>query len=342
MKKTKKIIVVAYIFFSAFSVMHGQNNFNKVAQSGMQYLKIGVDAAMVGRGEAGISAVRGVSSMFWNPAGLSQMDGHELLFSHNAWIADISMNAAAIGLNFDNIGTFGLSVLWMDYGDLHKTSVATSTEEAAAYGYVDEGLYSPSDIAIGLAYSRKISDQFSFGGQVRYLYENYGSNKTISFSGEEEITDNILSAFCFDFGTLYYPGFKSLAISMSIQNFSSDLKYQQESFSTPLIFKIGTSFNVLDLFDNKSKSNLLLAIDAIHPRDFSERLNLGIEYDYLGLFQVRGGYRLNYDEVNFTTGAGVKYSISNTMGIKVDISYIIFSSGRFSWPLQLTARLIML
>ena len=56
-------------------------------------LKIGVDAEMVGRGEAGISSVKGVSAMFWNPAGLAELEDHEFLFSHNAWIADISMNA---------------------------------------------------------------------------------------------------------------------------------------------------------------------------------------------------------------------------------------------------------
>ncbi|MDP3147709.1 MAG: PorV/PorQ family protein [Ignavibacteria bacterium] len=339
MKKYNILIVSGLLFFCSFSFVNGQDNFNKVAQSGLQYLKIGVDAAMVGKGEAGISTVKGVSAMFWNPAGLADLNDKEILFCHNAWIADISMNVAAFGLTLENIGTFGVSLLWMDYGNLYKTSVATTIEESSEFGYVDEGTFSPSDIAVGLAYSKKISEQFSVGGQVRFLYENYGSNRTVTISGEDKNTDNIMSAFCFDIGTLYYPGFKSLAISMAVQNFSPDLKYQQESFSTPLLFKIGASMDLLDFYDENSKSNIMLAIDAIHPRDFSERLNVGLELDYLGMFQVRSGYRFNYDEGNFSAGAGLKYPLANTMQLRLDISYLIMSSGRFSHPLQLTAGL---
>lgn len=333
-------IIISTIILS--DTLFAQENFKKVAQSGMQYLKIGVDAEVVGRGEAGISCVKGVSAMFWNPAGLAELENPEIMFSHNAWIADISMNAAAVGINLQDLGVVGLNVLWMDYGELRRTSVASSIEQSAQYGYVDEGKFSPTDLAIGLAYSRKISSQFLFGGQIRYLYENYGSNRTVTISGSEVTTDNILSTFSFDFGTLYYPGIESLALSMSVQNFSTDLKYHQEAFSTPLTFKIGVSMNLLDLYDDQSRSSLLLAIDAVHPRDYSERLNIGMEYDYLGLFRLRGGYRINYDEGNFTAGAGVRYSISSTLGMRVDLSYIMTQKERFSWPLQITAGFILL
>ncbi|RJP69117.1 MAG: hypothetical protein C4539_08115 [Ignavibacteriales bacterium] len=337
MKNCNIFIIAILILFYSFNCINGQDNFNKVAQSGMQYLKIGVDAAIVGKGEAGISTVTGLSSMFWNPAGLSGIDNYEVMFSHNAWIADISMNTAAVGINVDNVGVFGLSVLWMDYGVLYKTSVATSIEESAALGYVDEGTFSPIDMAISLAYSKKISEQFSVGGQVRFLYEDYGTNETISLTGDISSTKNRMTAFCFDLGTIYNTGFKSLAFSMTIQNFSPDLRYQYEAFSTPLTFKIGASMNLLDFVDNTSRSKVMLAVDAIHPRDYSERLNVGLEYDHLGIFQLRGGYRMNYDEGNYTAGAGLKYSISNNVGVRLDMSYLILSSGRFSSPFQLTA-----
>ncbi len=342
MKKNIFVTVVYLSFLISADMLFGQDNFNKVAQSGMQFLKIGVDAEMVGKGEAGISDVKGASAMFWNPAGLAELENHEFMFSHNAWIADISMNAAAVAIDLQNLGVLGLNILWMDYGDLLKTSVASTIEESVQYGYIDEGKFSPTDLAFGLAYSKKVSSQFSFGGQIRYLYENYGSNKTISVTGAETNTDNILSAVSFDFGTLYYPGIESLALSMTVQHFSTDLKYEQEAFSTPLTFKIGVSMNLLDFYDNQSQSRLTLAIDAIHPRDYTERINIGMEYDYLGLFRIRGGYRMNYDEGNFTAGAGIRYSISNTLGMRMDVSYIMTNKNRFSWPLQITAGFILL
>jgi len=342
MKKNTFLIIVFTVCIINIGPLLGQDNFTKVAQSGMQYLKIGVDAEMVGRGEAGISDVKGVSAMFWNPAGLAELENHEIMFSHNAWIADISMNAAAVGIDLEDLGVVGFNLLWMDYGELFKTAVASTIEESAQYGYIDEGKFSPTDLAIGLAYSKKVSSQFSFGGQIRYLYENYGSNKTISITGTETNTDNILSALSFDFGTLYYPGIESLALSMTVQHFSTDLKYEQEAFSTPLTFKIGVSMNLLDFYDNQSQSRLTLAIDAIHPRDYTERINIGMECDYLGLFRIRGGYRMNYDEGNFTAGVGIRYSISNTLGMRMDVSYIMTNKNRFSWPLQITAGFILL
>lgn len=341
MTKRKISFIICVTILLSFNANYSQENFNKVAQSGMQYLKIGVGAEMVGRGEAGISLAKGTSAMFWNPAGLSELTFSEFFFSHNSWIADISLNAMGAGINLDNWGVFGASVIWMDYGELHKTSVAKSLEESAKDGYVDEGVFFPSDIAIGLTYSKKISTQFAFGAQIKYLYENYGSNITINTSGKESLTNNTFSAFCFDFGTLYYPGFKSLAVAMTVQNFSTNLKYEQESFSTPLTFKIGISMNILDFFENESRNSMLVALDALHPRDYSERLNIGLEYSYLGLFNIRCGYRMNYDIGNFTAGAGVRYSLSNNMGIKFDFSYMNENTGRLTSPLQISASLIM-
>ncbi|MBU4446743.1 MAG: PorV/PorQ family protein [Candidatus Marinimicrobia bacterium] len=332
-----QILIITCLFFT--SMLYGQENFKKVSQSGMQYLKIGVDAAMVGRGEAGISAIKGVSAIFWNPAGLSYLNGKEIFSTYNAWIADISLNAIAAGISFGKWGTLGLSVLWMDYGELYGTSVPTTVLESTELGYVDEGTFSPADIAIGLAYSRQISSQFAVGGHVRYLYENYGDNVIITTNGIEKNVDNIIHAFSFDLGTLYYPGFKSLAFSMSIQNFSPDIKFQQEAFSPPLTFKLGLSMDLLDFARESSHNTLLFAVDAIHPRDYSERLNIGIEYNYLGMFQLRGGYRMNYDEGTFTTGGGFLFPLNNSMQLRINISYIFITSDRFSSPMQVTVGL---
>ncbi len=341
MKKINKVFIsiLALCWILFISDIYSQDNFKKVAQSGMQYLKIGVDARMVGRGEAGISAVKGLSSIFWNPAGLSFIDDKEVYFSHNSWIADISMDAAAIGISFDNLGSFALSLVWMDYGTLKATSVATTTAGSNQLGYIDEGTFSPTDLAFGIAYSKKISEQFSVGGQVRYLYENYGHNVVVNTNGTNESVDNIVKGVAFDLGTIYYPGYKSFAFAMSIQNFSTDIKYEEESFGTPLTFKLGVSMNMLDIFDENNASKLLVAIDAIHPRDYTERLNLGIEYDYLGLIQLRSGYRLNYDIGNFTAGVGLNYSISNGMIVNLDMSYMVDATGRFTNPIQITAGL---
>jgi hypothetical protein len=188
-----------------------------------------------------------------------------------------------------------------------------------------------------LAYARKISSQFSIGGQIRYLYEYYGSNIIVTTDGDEVSVDNQIGTLSFDLGTRYHTDFKSLAFSMTIQNFSPDIKYHYESFSPPLIFKIGVSMDLLDLINNPSRSQLLLAVDALHPRDYSERINVGLEYDYLGMFKLRSGYRYNYDEGDFTFGGGLRYPLRSGLVLRCDISYLMMPADRFVSPMQITA-----
>ena len=47
---------------------------------------------------------------------------------------------------------------------------------------------------------------------------------------------------------------------------------------------------------------LLVSIDAIHPRDYTERINLGAEYVLMDMIALRAGYRFNYDEEGLTAG----------------------------------------
>lgn len=334
-KNTVKIRLIILIAIMLSNYTINASNLKKVAQSGMQYLKVGIDAKMVGRGEAGISLVDDVSSSFWNPAGLTNIRNQSYFFSHNSWIADISFDAFAMAFNFGNIGVVGFNALWVDYGELFKTSVAQTIEESSAQGYVDEGTFSPIDIALGISYARKISGQFSIGGQVRYLYENYGSNVIVTLDGDEKLKDNTISSLCFDLGTRYNTDFKSLAFSMTIQNFAPDMKYHYESFSPPLTFKMGVSIDLMDFYNETSKSQLLVAVDALHPRDYTERINVGAEYDYMGLFQVRSGYRYNYDEGNLSLGAGMRYSL-NGLRFRCDVSYLMMTENRFASPIQIS------
>ena len=54
------------------------------------------------------------------------------------------------------------------------------------------------------------------------------------------------------------------------------------------------------------KQSLRMALEALHPRSYPERLNFGLEYSFMDLGNVRLGYLFNYDERNLTYGAGIK------------------------------------
>jgi hypothetical protein len=80
---------------------------------------------------------------------------------------------------------------------------------------------------------------------------------------------------------------------------------------------------MLDFMGEHENSSLLLGVDALHPRDYTERVHVGLEYSYNEMVFLRGGYKTNYDEEGLTAGVGFNVK-SGTMGVKVGYSYSEF------------------
>jgi len=313
MKKITKSLIILALPLALLNPVKGQGSMKKIAQTGLQFLKIDMLAGAAGMGSAYTMAGKGASALFYNPAGMSNIDGGmDFVTSNTTWIADINYLAAGVARNFGTLGTFGVSFVTADYGDI----IGTRVDAAAADGYVETDIGNVGSQAVGVSYARALTDKFRVGGQVKFTSQALGAN----LMPEGETKNNEVSGLAYDFGTIFYPGFKSLAFGMSVRNFSPQYKYEEEAFELPLTFNIGTSINLFDLIGGPSNSALLLAVDAVHPRDYTERLHLGAEYLYANLLAIRAGYKTNYDEEALSMGFGVNYSVGG-IGLKIDYSY---------------------
>ena len=288
-----------------------------------QFLSVATEARAAAMGEA-FTTVEGSSmSLFYNPANLSLMNSFmELSINQNKWIADMTHYSASLAINpwLGKYGTFGFSILSVDYGEFLGTMVDPTAEK----GFIDTGTFGPSAFAIGFGYSKALTDRFSVGGHVRYVSQKLGSSTVPVGETAEGITKDVqndLSVFSFDFGTVYRTGFESLVFGMTVRNFSQEVKFESEGFQLPLTFKMGVSMNVFDLFMEKdAPHSLLVSIDAIHPRDYSEQINFGAEYTLMNLLALRFGYMYNHDEMDLTAGFGVQAKMGNRM-IGLDYAY---------------------
>ena len=256
------------------------------------------------------------NAMFYNPAGIGKMPVNiDFFISRIEWIADISYNAVGFVKNLGNMGNVGFSFISSNYGDIMGTRVA-QTEQ----GYIDTGYLDVGAIALGFSYARALTDKFTMGGQIKYSSQRLGTN----LLGNGVIVENKVSGLAYYFGTIFYPGFKSFRMGVHIRNFSPQFKYQQTAFQLPLTFFISFAMDVLDFMGEEHKNSLLIAVDAIHPRDYTERINLGGEYWFMNnMIALRAGYKFNYDEEGFCAGFGVKRTISG-IDIKLDYSYSEF------------------
>ena len=305
--------IILLIPFQSFATI------KKLGQTGLKFLSVGVGARAAGMGEAFTIVGDGANALFYNPAGVAQMNSHfDFTVSVTDWISDVSYNAIGFVLNGGNWGNFGISIISPDYGIIGGTQVAPT--EA---GYKETGLLDVGAFAGGLSYARQITNKFRIGGQIKYASQHLGSNLIPMIVGGEmagtELKDNKVSGLAYDLGTIFYPkfsGIESFGFGMSIRNFSPQFKYAETAFQLPLTFTIGFAMDILDLYGKHPDQFLLVEIDALHPRDYSERLHLGAEYSYKDMMTVRTGYKFNYDEEGLTFGVGFNFG-----GLKLDYAY---------------------
>lgn len=314
----------------AFIVPNGQAAEDKKAQTGFQFLSVPIDARAAAMGEALTTVPGQSSSIFHNPANMALMNSFvDLSVNQNKWIADINYTSGSIALNplKGQYGVFGLSVISVDYGEFLGTVVDRTTDK----GYQDTGNFSPTAFSLGFGYAKALTDRFSVGGQVKYVSQKLGSSILPVGKVDDGVAESVnevnndVGVWAYDFGTIFRTGFKSLVFGMTVRNFSQEVKFQTEGFQLPLTFKMGLSMNVFDFFMEESNlHSLLVSVDAIHPRAYSERVNIGAEYILLDMLAIRGGYLYNYDERDFTVGFGFQPTLFGDFGIALDYAYTPF------------------
>lgn len=316
----RKIIHFAAItMITVIMVTPAQGIFNKVGQTGLQYLKADMSARSAAMGGASVMTANDATAMFSNPAGIAYISsGMDAFATNTGWIADIGYNAAGLVYSLGNLGTVGVNVVMVDYGDIHGTVVSSSDA-----GFDETGLVDASGLAIAGAYARQLTDKFLLGGQIRFASQHLGESVLPDAESDDgtKLVQNDVSGFSYEVGTIFYPGlYNSFRFGMSIKNFSSQYKFQEETFQLPLTFVIGTAVDIMEVLGMEGNNSLLLAIDGTHPRDFTERIHVGLEYTFMNMVSLRGGYKTNYDLEGLSLGGGVNLGVGG-MNIKVDYSW---------------------
>ncbi len=314
----KKILL---LIITASLITFGQT---KVGSTAAPFLNIGIGPRAVGMGGAFVATANDVTSLYWNPAGASRIETSEAMFTNLKWFADINYSWAAAMLDLGDMGNVGLSVGYLDYGNIEVTTLA---EPKGTGEY-----YSPYDMSFALTYAYNLTDRFSIGANFKYL--------------NQKIWNTTANGIAVDVGVLFLSDIYGLRIGAAITNFGTDMqldgkdlfvqydingqiygnndqilaKLNTDSYPLPLTFKVGVAMDVVNIENHK----LTLAADAYHPNDNAESLNLGMEYTAFDVISLRGGYKslfLDNSEEGLTLGVGFKYDITPTLGLIFDYAY---------------------
>jgi hypothetical protein len=281
-----------------------------------------------------------ISNIFYNPASLGRMVGTDIQFTFNKWLADITYNYMAAGINLDGIGTFALVGTLLNSGEMDVRTV----EKPLGTGE----RFSVNDLALGLGYGLMLTDRVSVGLQLNYI--------------SESIWHSSLSTFGLNFGVQYQVEKDGLTIGASVSNFGTRANYdgrdlyinydfdpskhgdnsklpaelRTDYFNLPTLFRAGVSYT----FNFDEDYKLLIAADAVHPNDNDQYLNIGGEFNLLHIFSIRCGYRNLYIPYNpdaeggLVLGGGVQTNFNETNNIRFDYAYADY--GRLAEAHRLT------
>lgn len=317
-------LLIITVLSGGYSYLPAQ--IEKKAQVGFRFLENPVSAEVVGRGQVGITTTYNSNGIFWNPAllGLIQSN-YDVSLNHTTGIADINYNALAGTVKLGNAGVLGFSLLAMDYGDFYGT-----VRGGSSMGYTETGTFSPTAFSAGIAFSQAISDKFSYGVHLKYVYQDLG-DAYIATSGSVDSglvldkrkysSSNLTLPFAIDVGAFYDFQYNGIKFGASLQNISKEFRYENEKFPMPFSVNFGLTVEPLGFFDIHDKDhNLMVCAESRHPRDFGEKTKFGAEYKYMDMFIARVGYMTNYDGRDITAGLGVRYNLSG-VPLRIDYAY---------------------
>ncbi len=289
----------------------------KLAQTGFDFLSVISDAKAAGMAGAVNTLPMGSSSLFFNPACLTEMKNTaEVSASYNPWIADIKHTQFSAAVNLGSWGIVGVSVQDVNYGDFYRTIVYNNNDN-----FLYLGTFSLQAYSAGIGYANKLTDQFSVGGQIKYVHQSLGDGDvptSIDIRDSSTVKTSFkMNPIAFDFGTLFKTGLKSLSFGISIRHFSGQLTYEQESFQMPLLFTLGVSMDVMDFWEKaKEDQSLIVSVDLTHDRSYPEQLLIGINYTFMNTISFRLGYNSHADLEQFSYGVGV-----SQFGLAIDYAY---------------------
>ena len=248
----KKILFTAIL--SAFCVsMKAQDIKNQLnpIYHGVTSLAIAPDARSAGLGDVGAATDPDVNSQYWNPAKYPFCISRAgISLNSTPWLRQLTSD-----IDLANItGYYRLG----DYDALSASLRYFSLGEVLTSMDADAMTIKPYEMSVDLAYSRMLSETFSAGVALRYIYSDLG------FSQDDETTPG--SAFAADIA-LYHNGYinlggheSQLGWGLNISNIGSKISYDDGNTSEfiPTNLRFGLSL----LYPIDEYNTITIAADA--------------------------------------------------------------------------------
>ena len=282
-----------------------EQEYHGTGRAAFTALKVGQSARAAGMGDAFTALSDDINAIFWNPAGLTNVERFEYAFGYTRWLVESRFLSGAVAWRYGQ-QTFGISLIQFDAG----TSLETTPLDPS--GKFGRTLHA-GDIFVKASYARKMTDKLAVGISVKWI--------------QETIDDLKMNSASFDFSTIFYTGFGSSRIAMTLNNYGGDLTLETPGMmaegatvAQPLVYTIAGAMELIGRLGDPA--SLTVAGEMSYHIDDRERFHLGAELWFQNTLALRAGYRGRYDLGDWSLGAGLKKDMGGGRRIGVDFAYV--------------------
>ena len=305
-----------------------KNQFNPV-QTGVTSLGIAPDARGAAMGDLGVATEPDAYSQYWNPSKYAfAYSTAAVSLSYTPWLRKL----------VNDIYLANLAGYWkIGGGDNQAVSASLRYFSLGEVNLTDDGgvvtnSVNPYELAFDLGYSRKLSEKFSMGVALRYIYSDLAFSD--AYSAEQQTGASAFAADISGFFTSYpIIGRNECQWSwgFNISNIGSKVSYNDgnDPAFLPTNLRLGTTFT----FPLAQYNNLALSLDInkllvpTRPRQSyymaedgnydSEAYEAALEdwrntSSISGIFKsfsdAPGGFSEELKEINFSVGAEYNYN----------------------------------
>lgn len=275
-------------------------------------------ARAIGMGHAYTGVAEGLSTILWNPAGLSSIQNTSFYFlryeGFSFTVSDptggetedqISFNLFNVGIPIKDVGTFAVSMNLWDLGASEVTSVGQDLT-----GLDDQSLW----IIYG-SFATKLNKKIDVGVSMKYIREKLSSSD-----------GGTGTSVAVDLGMLYRP-FEEVPVQFGVALLdlgpNMQFKNEYQSDRLPRRVRVGVGYNVLKHLLEQDRFNLLMSADYerfLVGSPANDGFFLGSEFSIEALENMLLGMRAGYlSEEGELNGALIGFGL-DWRGFSFDIA----------------------
>lgn len=269
MKKTAILLILGILgnlfSFSVYSQVDdtdgayqiGRDHPNTITTA-VPFLLIAPDTRAGGMGDAGVATTPDANSMHWNPAKYVFAENElGVAISYTPWLRQLvrDMNLAYLAgyKKLDDVNAISASLLYFDLGSISFRTIDNQPIRD----------FNPHEFALSFGYSRLLSEKFSGGVSMRYIYSNLTGG--IASPGSGEVTFPGMSvaadvAFYYYNPELEFRGYPATFMwGVNISNIGSKISYTTGEYRDfiPTNFRTGVGYK----FDVDEYNSFMLTVD---------------------------------------------------------------------------------